>query len=105
MIDFGIKLWADEAPEYDPNNPVASHFTQMVWKATTKVGCAEALCDGIFDARFGKAKFWVCEYSPPGQFSSLCLPYSPLPTRTSTDSRALAGNVYPAANFRINVQP
>lgn len=29
MIDFGIKLWADEAPEYNPTNPVASHFTQV----------------------------------------------------------------------------
>lgn len=57
----------------------------MVWKATTKVGCAEALCDGIFDARFGKAKFWVCEYSPPGQSRSL----TSLPHELTTDSSLL----------------
>lgn len=26
----GIVLWEQEAPDYDPANPVASHFTQMV---------------------------------------------------------------------------
>lgn len=39
--------------DYNPNNPVPSHFTQVVWKGSSQVGCAEALCDGIFDAKFG----------------------------------------------------
>ena len=52
--------------EYDPSNPVPSHFTQVVWKASTQVGCAEAQCSGIFAASFGLAKYFVCEYSPQG---------------------------------------
>lgn len=42
--------------QYDPSNPVASHFTQMVWKATTQVGCAVASCSGIFAASFGVSR-------------------------------------------------
>ncbi|KAK0481902.1 CAP domain-containing protein [Armillaria novae-zelandiae] len=65
-ISSAIKSWTDEASSYDPNNPVASHFTQVVWKATSQVGCAVQSCDGIFDASFGKASYYVCEYSPAG---------------------------------------
>jgi len=34
--------------EYDPNNPQPSHFTQVVWKGTTQVGCAVQDCSNIF---------------------------------------------------------
>ena len=39
--------------DYDPNNPQPSHCSQVVWKATTQVGCAMQPCDGIFDPTFG----------------------------------------------------
>ncbi|KAI0053289.1 PR-1-like protein [Auriscalpium vulgare] len=65
-ISEAIKSWTDESSDYDPSNPVPSHFTQVVWKASTQVGCAVQSCDGIFAASFGKAKFFVCEYSPAG---------------------------------------
>ncbi|TCD63996.1 hypothetical protein EIP91_004698 [Steccherinum ochraceum] len=65
-IAAAIKSWTDEVSEYDPNNPVPSHFTQVVWKGSTQVGCAVQSCDGIFAASFGKAKYFVCEYSPQG---------------------------------------
>lgn len=65
-IAAAIKSWTDEVSEYDPNNPVPSHFTQVVWKASTQVGCAVQQCSGIFAASFGLAKFFVCEYSPQG---------------------------------------
>ncbi|KAI0824238.1 CAP domain-containing protein [Trametes gibbosa] len=65
-IQSAVKSWTDEVSEYDPNNPQPSHFTQVVWKASTQVGCAVQSCNGIFAASFGPAKFFVCEYSPQG---------------------------------------
>ncbi|KIJ45131.1 hypothetical protein M422DRAFT_29984 [Sphaerobolus stellatus SS14] len=65
-IPQAIKSWTDEVSQYNSNNPQPSHFTQVVWKATTQVGCALQDCDGIFAASFGKAHFYVCEYSPQG---------------------------------------
>nr|AOC97493.1 pathogenesis related protein 1 [Flammulina velutipes]WKW83177.1 PR1 [Flammulina filiformis] len=70
-IAAGIKGWTDEVKDYNPSNPVASHFTQVVWKDTTEVGCAVASCGGIFDSSFGDAQFYVCEYLPPGNFNNL----------------------------------
>ncbi|GAA6058676.1 hypothetical protein JCM10212_004087 [Sporobolomyces blumeae] len=74
--------WEAEAPDYDPSNPNYSHFTQMVWKSTTQLGCAVATCPpgSIFDAKYGNSAYYVCEYY-------------------------VAGNVYPASNFLKNVQP
>ncbi|TFK40985.1 CAP domain-containing protein [Crucibulum laeve] len=65
-IASAIKSWTDEVSQYNPNSPQPSHFTQVVWKGTTQVGCALQLCDGIFAASFGKAKYYVCEYSAQG---------------------------------------
>ncbi|KDQ16642.1 hypothetical protein BOTBODRAFT_84364, partial [Botryobasidium botryosum FD-172 SS1] len=61
-----IKSWTDESSQYDPKHPQYSHFTQVVWKSTIQVGCAVASCNGIFDPKFGKANYYVCQYSPPG---------------------------------------
>ncbi|KAH8798395.1 PR-1-like protein [Flagelloscypha sp. PMI_526] len=62
-----FKSWGeDEEGDFDPKNPQPSHFTQVVWKDSTEVGCGMAECDGIFDAKFGKAKYFVCEYSNQG---------------------------------------
>ncbi|KAF8507059.1 CAP domain-containing protein [Russula emetica] len=65
-ITTAVQSWTDEVSQYDPNSPVPSHFTQVVWKATTQVGCAHQDCSGIFDASYGLAHYHVCEYSPPG---------------------------------------
>jgi len=65
-IFAAIKSWTDESKNYNPRNPQPSHFTQVVWKSSTHLGCAMAECTGIFDPKFGKAKYYVCEYSPAG---------------------------------------
>ena len=59
-IAQALNAWATEP--YVEGQP--SHFTQMVWKATTQVGCAVQTCTGIFGST--PAKFYVCEYSPQG---------------------------------------
>jgi uncharacterized protein YkwD len=60
-----VGAWNAEVSSYNPSNPVPSHFTQVVWKATTQVGCAVNTCNGIF-AGFGAAQYYVCEYSVQG---------------------------------------
>ncbi|KAJ7800188.1 PR-1-like protein [Mycena olivaceomarginata] len=64
-ISAAIQAWADEASDYQPNNPVPSHWTQMVWKATTQLGCAVQSCPDLFSG-FPPAAFYVCEYFPAG---------------------------------------
>ncbi|KAG0068225.1 hypothetical protein BGZ92_004933, partial [Podila epicladia] len=53
--------WYNEAKDYDFNNPGFSgktgHFTQVVWKATTSIGCAMKLCPTW--------PIYICNYSPP----------------------------------------
>jgi hypothetical protein len=47
-------------------NKVTGHFTQVVWKATTRLGCAKNKCsiDGT------SHDLWACEYDPPGNFNA-----------------------------------
>lgn len=60
--------WGDERNKYNFNNggfsEATGHFTQLVWKATTSVGCGRMDCDG----KGGSAQGWfvVCEYYPAG---------------------------------------
>jgi hypothetical protein len=63
-IAHAISSWNAESAQYNPSNPQASHFTQVVWKATTELGCAVQTCNGIFPS--GPATYYVCEYSPQG---------------------------------------
>ncbi|GJJ08968.1 hypothetical protein Clacol_003189 [Clathrus columnatus] len=64
-IAQAIGAWVAEASQYNPNDPVPSHFTQVVWKSTTEVGCAVQSCSNIFPGD-GVAQYYVCEYSPAG---------------------------------------
>ncbi|CAE6349471.1 unnamed protein product [Rhizoctonia solani] len=59
--------WNAESKDYSPSNPQPSHWTQVVWKSTTKVGCALATCapGTIFPANYN-ANYYVCNYSPYG---------------------------------------
>lgn len=58
-----VDAWGDERQYYDYNNPGFSeqtgHFTQLVWKNTTAVGCGSKLCGT-------SGWFLVCEYWPRG---------------------------------------
>jgi pathogenesis-related protein 1 len=59
-----VSLWASEARNYDHAsnrcNGVCGHYTQIVWRDTTGVGCGFA--------RSARREVWVCEYNPPGNW-------------------------------------
>lgn len=66
-----IQAWYDEKTHYDYQRPGFSmstgHFTQLVWKSSTRLGCASAVCHGINGT---PGTFFVCEYSPPGNITN-----------------------------------
>jgi pathogenesis-related protein 1 len=73
--------WYSEVMSYDFVAPGFSqgtgHFTQVVWRDTTRVGCGVAACPGLFPG-FEDSLLYVCQYAPPGnmegQFEANVLP-------------------------------
>jgi pathogenesis-related protein 1 len=62
-----VNLWADERRDYDYSKnecaagKVCGHYTQVVWKNSTTVGCAMAICPN-------NDQVWVCQYAPAGNW-------------------------------------
>ncbi|KAI1119023.1 CAP domain-containing protein [Nemania sp. NC0429] len=58
-----VEAWGDEGGEYDFGKPgfseATGHFTQLVWKDTSAVGCGRRLCGE-------RGWYLVCEYWPRG---------------------------------------
>jgi uncharacterized protein YkwD len=42
------------------------HYTQLVWRDTTEVGCGVALCSS--SGGFSSKEIWVCNYTPQGNY-------------------------------------
>lgn len=61
------KAWADEKVDYNYTNnrcrpgKQCGHYTQMIWRDSTEVGCGMTLCPD-------KGQIWVCNYNPPGNW-------------------------------------
>uniref|UniRef100_A0A0K0E6J7 SCP domain-containing protein n=1 Tax=Strongyloides stercoralis TaxID=6248 RepID=A0A0K0E6J7_STRER len=59
-----VKKWYDEIAKYDYNKPefsyATSHFTALVWKSTTEMGC------GLAQSTKTKRTFVCCKYNKPG---------------------------------------
>lgn len=64
--DTVVDDWAGERADYNyENNSCAKgktcgHYTQLVWRTSTTVGCAVAVCEDT------REQVWVCQYQPPG---------------------------------------
>ncbi|KAI1191827.1 CAP domain-containing protein [Nemania serpens] len=58
-----VEAWGDEGAKYNFGKPgfteATGHFTQLVWKNTSDVGCGRRLCGA-------KGWYLVCEYWPRG---------------------------------------
>ncbi|PPQ77650.1 hypothetical protein CVT25_011084 [Psilocybe cyanescens] len=65
-IAAAVASFVADKDQYDSANPTYLHFTQVVWKSTTEVGCAVNQCRGIFDRSLGSASLYVCLYNPVG---------------------------------------
>jgi hypothetical protein len=71
-----VGWWAGEWPDYDHASngcaagKVCGHYTQLVWRTTTAVGCAHVTCTGGTPPAgwSGTWDFWVCDYEPPGNW-------------------------------------
>ncbi|MBZ4420544.1 CAP domain-containing protein [Myxococcus sp. RHSTA-1-4] len=72
-----VEEWASEAADYDyarntcASGKVCGHYTQVVWRATKRVGCATQVCNknSPFGAQYPTWQFWVCNYAPPGNYA------------------------------------
>lgn len=93
-----VDAWYSEFNSYNFNKPgwsiLAGHFSQMVWKDTTRIGCA-----------VNKACTWdtyICQYSPQGnavtanweQMVFPALPETPEDTQQLSNPTLLPGEAY-----------
>ncbi|TVU28882.1 hypothetical protein EJB05_20418, partial [Eragrostis curvula] len=64
-----VGAWVRERAMYDARSNTCrgghgacGHYTQVVWRSTTAVGCTLVPCGG------GRSTFGVCSYNPPGNY-------------------------------------
>jgi pathogenesis-related protein 1 len=63
-----VDSWGSEKRDYNyakntcKPGKMCGHYTQMVWKTSTQVGCAMAVCPG------SQEQVWVCQYQPAGNW-------------------------------------
>ncbi|XP_043937997.1 cysteine-rich secretory protein LCCL domain-containing 2 [Protopterus annectens] len=81
---YHVQSWYDEVKDYtypyphecNPwcpercSGPMCTHYTQIVWATTNKVGCAVHVCDtmNVWGEIWRNAVYFVCNYSPKGNW-------------------------------------
>ncbi len=63
-----VNSWGSEKADYDYANnrctpgKMCGHYTQIIWRITTTVGCAMAVCEDT------QEQVWACQYQPAGNW-------------------------------------
>uniref|UniRef100_A0A3Q3Q1N7 LCCL domain-containing protein n=1 Tax=Monopterus albus TaxID=43700 RepID=A0A3Q3Q1N7_MONAL len=81
---FHVQAWYDEVKDYsfpypqecNPycpfrcSGPVCTHYTQLVWATSSRIGCAVNLCYdmNVWGQIWAKSVYLVCNYSPKGNW-------------------------------------
>lgn len=73
--DVIVAAWVAEGEAFDykrnrcASGEVCGHYTQVVWRDSTQIGCGMAKCGA--GGPFGDEEWfmWVCNYSPAGNWS------------------------------------
>lgn len=70
LANNAVKSWYDEVAKYNYANPgfatSTGHFTQVVWKNSTQLGCGAAEGTKTLNGTQYKAFYVVCHYAPAG---------------------------------------
>lgn len=68
-----VASWVSEKSDYDyATNSCRTgllgcgHYSQVVWRSTTSIGCAAKICTSGSPWGAGSWQFWVCNYAPAG---------------------------------------
>jgi hypothetical protein len=75
-VDQVVNSWSSEDQYYDyatntcDSNEVCGHYTQIVWRSSTNLGCGYKECstNSPFGSSFPVWQYWVCNYNPPGNY-------------------------------------
>jgi pathogenesis-related protein 1 len=63
-----VEDWGSEKADYNyrsnqcADGKMCGHYTQIVWRDTTKVGCGVAVCEDT------QEQVWACQYLPAGNW-------------------------------------
>jgi len=63
-----VDSWGSEKADYDyvhnhcATGKMCGHYTQIVWRTTTTVGCAMVVCED------SNEQVWACQYRPAGNW-------------------------------------
>ena len=69
-----VAAWVSEDASYDyatntcAPGAVCGHYTQVVWRDSTELGCGMATCTANNPFGSGPWQLWVCNYNPPGNY-------------------------------------
>jgi pathogenesis-related protein 1 len=81
-----VTNWESEAADYTYHTPYGSctdaqsncgHYTQLVWRDTTAVGCAVTVCPTVNGFGGGPYAVEVCNFSPGGNYGDAGGTYAP----------------------------